>query len=226
MAYEFLKKLFGEVKEGEQPKAMTYEELEAAITADKSIQIVDLKAGGYVAKEKLDAKITELGGVKQQLIDANAEIQSYKDMDIEGIKKAAKDWETKYNTDTKALNDKLAEQERSHQLDRFMAGYKFTSKAAESGVRAMFNDKEFKLENGEFLGGAEYMKQLMEDADYKGAFVAEEPPADPEPPKPPKPHFAPPTPPTPPKGGKKMTLTEKMKYMQEHPDTDVNTLFE
>ena len=45
MAYEFLKKLFGTQKDGEEPKAMTYAELEAAIDADKKIQIVDLKAG-------------------------------------------------------------------------------------------------------------------------------------------------------------------------------------
>lgn len=30
---------------------MTYAELEAAIDADKKIQVVDVKAGGYVSKE-------------------------------------------------------------------------------------------------------------------------------------------------------------------------------
>lgn len=35
MAYEFLKKLFGTPKDGEEPKAMTYAELEAAIDADQ-----------------------------------------------------------------------------------------------------------------------------------------------------------------------------------------------
>ena len=63
--------------------AIEYAELEAAIDADKKIQVVDVKAGGYVSKEKLDAKITELDGVKQQLSDANTTIQSYKDMDPE-----------------------------------------------------------------------------------------------------------------------------------------------
>ena len=38
MAYEFLKKLFGTPKEGEQPKAMTYDELEAAINAESGIK--------------------------------------------------------------------------------------------------------------------------------------------------------------------------------------------
>ena len=46
---------------------------------------------------------TERDGLKTQLSDANTEIQSYKDMDIEGIKQAAADWEAKYNTDTQAL---------------------------------------------------------------------------------------------------------------------------
>lgn len=171
--YEFLKKLFKEV-DG-QPEAITAEELIKRIQADKSLNIVNLKDGGYVSKDKFDAKETELSGVKQQLTDANATIQSYKDMDIEGIKKSAQEWENKYKTDTKALNDKLAEQERAHQTDMFLSGYKFTSKAAQAGIRAEFEKKGFKLEDGVFLGAKDYMKSLMEDVDYKGAFVQENP---------------------------------------------------
>lgn len=170
--YEFLTKLFKTV-DG-QPEALTSDQLIQRITEDKTISVVNLKDGGYVAKEKLDAKITELTGVKQQLTDANAEIQSYKDMDIDKIKQSAADWEQKYNTDTAALNQKLQEQEYSHQTDMFMSGYKFTSKAAEAGIRAEFKAKEFKLENGKFLGAEEYMKSLMENEDYKGAFVQED----------------------------------------------------
>lgn len=171
--YEFLKKLFGTV-DG-QPESMTAEQLIAKIQADKNLKIVNLADGGYVSKDKFDAKETELAGVKQQLTDANTTIQSYKDMDIEGVKKSAKDWEDKYNTDTKALKDKLDAQERSHQTDMFLGGYKYTSKAAQAGIRAEFDKKEFKLENGQFLGASDYMKQLMESEDYKGAFVIEQP---------------------------------------------------
>ena len=59
--YEFLKKLFKEV-DG-QPEAITAEELIKRIQADSKLKIVNLEDGGYVAKEKLDAKITELSGV-------------------------------------------------------------------------------------------------------------------------------------------------------------------
>lgn len=175
MAYDFLKKLFGTLKDGEEPKAMTYAELEAALDADKGIQVVDLKAGGYVSKDKFDAKVTELTGVKGQLAEANTTIQSYKDMDIDGIKKSAKDWEDKYNADTQALNDKLTQQEYSHAADMYLAGYKYSSIPAKRGIRDEFDKKQFKLEDGKFLEADDFMKGLMESDDYKGAFVVEKP---------------------------------------------------
>lgn len=175
MAYEFLKKLYGTQKDGEEPKAMTYAELEAAIDADKNIQVVDVKAGGYVSKEKLDAKITELNGVKTQLTDANTTIQSYKDMDIDGIKQSAKDWENKYNQDTQALNDKLAQQEREHQMDRYLDTVGLKPGAMyRDYVRRAVEAKELKLENGKFIGADDVLKELKENPDYKDAFVAEE----------------------------------------------------
>lgn len=173
MAYEFLKKLFGANEDG-TPKALTYAELEAAIDADKKIKLADLSAGGYVSKEKLDAKVTELDGVKQQLADAHSEIQSYKDMDIDGIKKKAEEWEAKYTADTQALNDKLAAQERQHQEERYFDQYQFTSTPARRGVLDEFQKKGFALEDGKFLGADEFMKGLMEDENYKGAFAIKE----------------------------------------------------
>ena len=175
MAYEFLKKLFGEAKDGEEPKAMTYDQLEAAIDADKDLKLVDLSAGGYVAKNKFDAKETELTGVKKQLEDANETIGKFKDQDIDGIKKKVSDWEVKYNTDTQTLKDQLAAQQRSHAEEMFMTGYKFTSKPAREGVLNAFRSQKFKLDdNGTFQGADKYMEDLMQNDDYKGAFVVEE----------------------------------------------------
>ena len=175
MAYEFLKKLFGTPKDGEQPKAMTYAELEAAIDGAKDIQVVDLKAGGYVAKSKLDAKITELAGVQQQLTDANTQIQSFKDQDVEGVKKKVSEWETKYNADTQALKDQMAEQARKHAEEMFLSGYKFSSVAAKNGILAELQGKKFQIDDhGTILGAKEFMQSLMENEDYKGACVTEQ----------------------------------------------------
>ena len=190
MAYEFLKKLFGTPKDGEQPKAMTYEELEAAINADSGIKLANLAEGGYVSKNKFDDKEMELSGVQKQLEAANTQIQSFKDQDVEGIKKKVTEWETKYNTDTQALKDKLSAQAREHAEEMFLSGYQFSSKAARSGVLSELRSKQFQIdESGTILGGKEFMKSLMEDDDYKGAFVVEQP-KEPETPPAPAPRFA------------------------------------
>lgn len=172
MAYEYLKKLFGKNEDG-SPEALTAEQLEQKIEGDRNISIVNLKDGGYVSHEKFTAKETELSGVKKQLEDANNTIKSYTDMDVDGIKKSAKEWEEKYKNETKALKEQMEAQERSHQTDMFLSGYKFSSKAAQAGIRMEFEKKQFKLEDGEFLGAKDYMKSLMESDDYKGAFVTE-----------------------------------------------------
>lgn len=178
MAYEFLKKLFKKDENG-AVIPMTYEELEAAIDADKGIKIADLSGGGYVAKDKFDAKETELKGIRKQLDDANTQIKSFEDQDVDGIKQKVADWEAKYNTDTQALKDQMAAQNRSHAEDMFLAGYKFTSKAARKGVLDELRSKQFQLdEKGTFLGAKEFMSSLMEDEDYKGAFVTENPSGD------------------------------------------------
>lgn len=181
--YEFLKKLFGTV-DG-QSEALTAEQLIAKIQADKELKIVNLADGGYVSKDKFDAKETELSGVKQQLTDANTTIQSFKDKETD-VDKVTKDWEDKYNKDTQELKDKLDAQNRSHQTDMFLSGYKYTSKAAQAGIRAEFEKKNYALENGQFGADATaYMKSLMESDDYKGAFVTEA-----QENEPPLPHFS------------------------------------
>lgn len=171
--YEFLEKVFGKNEDGTD-KALTFKELQAALTAAKDISVVNLKDGGYVSKDKFDAKETELTGVKAQLADANKTIQSYKDMDIEGVKKAASDWETKYNADTKALNDKLSAQAREFAETLLMSGYRFTSKAAKNGIIAELREKKFELKDGSLVGAKEYMDGLMKNEEYAGAFVSDE----------------------------------------------------
>lgn len=218
--YSYLKALFGTAEDG-TAVALTFDQLVEKLQASKDIKLANLADGGYVSTEKFNAKDVELTGVKQQLVDANAQIQSYKDMDIEGIKKAASDWEKKYNDDTAALNQKLAEQERSHSEDMFFSGYKFTSKAAKDGVRAEFSKRNFPFEDGKFLGAKEFMENLSKDEDYKAAFAVDEPTPAPQPtPEPPKPSFSDPTPTPQPKA--KPSLMELMKRKNENPNTTIN----
>lgn len=223
---EFLRKLFAE---GE---SLTFDQLKAKIEADTGLKIINLADGGYVSKQKLDDKITELNGVKQQLTDANAEIQSYKDMDIDGIKKAASDWEQKYKADTQALQDKLTAQQTEFAARTYLSGFKFANPLVEEAIYNKFMEKKFAMEGDKFLGADDFMAEMQKQ--NPTAFITENPdpqpnpnpaPApnsapDPQPNPAPRPWFAPQTPPAPP--AKKRTLAEMMKFHNEHPDAPIN----
>lgn len=135
-------------------------------------------------KETIDTIMAEYGkttqglreerdNLKTQVEDANKEIQSYKDMDIDSIKKSADDWKTKYEemeANQKAEKEKSIRNERTN---AFFNDIKFASESARAGVIAQFNEKDFKYdeETKKFLGANEWLKDLKEkDSD---AFLSD-----------------------------------------------------
>lgn len=128
----------------------------------KHVRFADLSEGGYVSKEKYLSEKTRADGLEEQLTNANTEIQSYKDMDIDGIKTKAAEWETKYTTDTQALKEKLEQQTYDFEAERYLAGYKFSSDLAKKAAIQEFKEKKFKLQEGKFLGADDFMKEMKE----------------------------------------------------------------
>ena len=236
MAYEFLKKLFGTNEDG-TPKALTAEELEAAIAADKGISVVDLKAGGYVSQAKYDRLETEKTGLQTQLTDATNQLKAFKSEDgktIEDVRNEVRTWEERYNTDTKSLQDKLTAQERSHLIDQYLNGTEFTSRFARKEIKSLLEGaKELSVKDGQLVGADDLMKGFRKD--YADAFKADPDPApagdpgtDPAAAGGVNPNFTSGTSMNggnPKKGGKGMSLFEAMKYANEHPDVDPSTLF-
>ena len=94
---------------------------------------------------------TERDGLKTQLSDANATIQSYKDMDIDGIKQSAADWETKYNTDTQALKDQLESTKYGYAVENAVGSLKFTSESAKKAFLADLTAKKLPIQEGKLL---------------------------------------------------------------------------
>lgn len=232
--YDFLKKLFAE-------GALTFDQFVEALNGDKTIKLVNLSDGGYVAKDKLDAKITELNGVKEQLTAANTTIQSYKDMDIEGIKKSAADWEKKHKEDTEALTRKLEEQATEFAARTYLGGFQYSDDLVREAVYSKFMAKGFKrTDDGKFEGADAFMEELKKAYPTSfGAPPAQDPAGDPPAggsggnggaplneapnsgaPGKPRPWFAPTKPPA--FAGKKMTLTEMMTYKNAHPDAKID----
>lgn len=110
----------------------------------------------------ITALTTERDGLKTQLGDANATIQSYKDMDIDGIKAKAGEWETKYKTDTQALKDQLAAAEYGFAVKEAVAGLKFSSESAKKAFVADLTAKKLPLQEGKLLGLEDFAKTYKE----------------------------------------------------------------
>lgn len=167
---EFLKEILGEELFSQtKEKVDTYNQEHK----DKPVKIVNLSEGNYVSKEKFEAKETEIANLNTQIDDANKEIQSYKDMDIESIKESASNWETKYNDLVKEQNEAKEKSIHDERANAFFNDVKFASEAAKAGVIAQFNEKGFKYdeESKKFLGAKEWLEDLK--AKDTGAFLSE-----------------------------------------------------
>ena len=76
--------------------------------------------------------------------------------------------------DTDDLNAKLTAQQADFAAEKLFGGYKFASERVKSSVLAEFKSKGFKLENGEFVGGKEYLEGLKQSE--PSVFAAEQKP--------------------------------------------------
>lgn len=138
------------------------------------VRYVDLSEGGYTSKEKVQELTTKISGLETQLRDANTTIKSYKDMDIDGIKQSAAEWEEKYNTETQKLNQQIENDRKIFAAERFMDGQKIKSPLSRKAILQEFLAKNLEFKDGAFVGADEYMKTVKEK--YPDEFEQEEKP--------------------------------------------------
>lgn len=105
---------------------------------------------------------TERDGLRGQLSDANVTIQSYKDMDIDGIKRKAEEWERKYDTDTKKLKADLEAAEYGHMVKDAASGLQFSSESARRAFVADLTAKKLPLQDGKLLGLDDFVSAYKE----------------------------------------------------------------
>lgn len=182
-----IKELFEKAENG----TLTFEQFtQLAGTA----KFVDLSEGNYVSKNKytedLRAKDTEIEGLNTTI--------STRDTDLKALKKQLKDagtdadklaqlntdisnWQTKYDTDTKALQEKLDKQAYEFAVRDFANGKKFTSNAAKRDFINSMIAEGLKLDkdNSKIVGADDFTTKYT--SSNSDAFVVE---SEPEPPKP------------------------------------------
>lgn len=122
---------------------MNKEELVAlGLTEDQIAEVFKIN-GKDIEKSKgdLTAKETELANIKEQLKTANTEIQSYKSMDIEAIKKASDEYKAKFEAAEAKAKEELDTLKFNHVIENALmkAGAK-NIKAA----RALLDEENLK----------------------------------------------------------------------------------
>ncbi|UZP04385.1 phage scaffolding protein [Clostridium botulinum] len=184
---------------------------------DEVIEKVMAENGSDIQKEKAKTvkAETERDTYKGQLTTTQETLKTYEDMDIDGIKKSAKELQEKYDKDTQELQDKLSKQSYEVSAKEYLGQYKFANRRIAESIKSDFLSKEFKLEEGKFLGADDYIKGLQESEPE--SFVLEEEDDEEKVPTIVKSTAGS-------KPGKKMSLEEAMQYVNTHPDTDITTL--
>jgi len=126
------------------------------------------------AKDALIAtKTTEITGLTGQISQRDTDIAALQ-ASIGGndnLSEKIAALQLKYDTDTTALKESISAQERDHAAEKLFGGYKFSSKAARNAAMSDFLKKDFKLEEGAFLGADSFFAVLKESD--PGAFAAE-----------------------------------------------------
>jgi len=154
---------------------MKVEFLKGLGLTDEQIQSIQAESGKEIQKYKDDnATLKADNDNKQELLEnANKEIASYKDMDIEGIKKSAEDYKTKYETAENDYKAKIAEMELNNKLEKYVDTLNLKNDIYKNAIISQIKEKELKFDGDTLLGGEELVKGFKEK--YAEAFVDTKP---------------------------------------------------
>lgn len=130
------------------------------------IQKVLIEHGKGIEKFKSDlaAKQQELDGIASQLTEASKQIESFKGMDIEGVKKSADEWKAKAEQAAQDAQAQMSKLKFDHALESALTGAKAKNPVA---VRALLKETDLKLaEDGSIVGLTEQLEKVKTDNDY------------------------------------------------------------
>lgn len=105
-----------------------------------------------------------------QVNDANAEIQKFKDMDIDEIKKAADDWKETAEKAKADADKQISQMKFDYALSAALTGAKAKNAKA---VKALLDMDGLKFNDGKIVGLDEQLAQIKADNDY--LFESDEP---------------------------------------------------
>jgi hypothetical protein len=158
--------------------------------SDEIIESIMKENGADVenTKTKLNGQIenlqSEIKSKDEMLTNVNSEIEKYKGMDIENIKKSAEELQKKYSdfeVNAKAEKEKyekvIADQQYDFKLKEAISGFKFPNELTKEAFYSKLKAKNLPIENEKLLGLDDYVKEIGEQ--NPGVFAVEEAPKGP-----------------------------------------------
>lgn len=130
---------------------------------------VEQKKAEKVIQERDSYKL-KAGSLETQVNDANTEIQKFKDMDIDGIKKAADDWKETAEKAKADADKQISQMKFDYALSAALTGAKAKNAKA---VKALLDMDGLKFNDGKIVGLDEQLAQIKADNDY--LFESDEP---------------------------------------------------
>ena len=154
---------------------MKREDLKALELSDDQIEKIMVLNGKAIEANKTAAAnaTAELETTKAQLTEANKQIEDFKSMDVDSIKKAADDWRAKYEQAEQDYKGKLATMQFESELDTALAGAKVKNAKA---VKALLSSDDLRDANGKFIPErlTSQIEKIKTEADY--LFESDAPP--------------------------------------------------
>lgn len=130
---------------------------------------VEQKKAEKVIQERDSYKL-KAESLETQVNDANTEIQKFKDMDIDGIKKAADDWKETAEKAKADADKQISQMKFDYALSAVLTGAKAKNAKA---VKALLDMDGLKFNDGKIVGLDEQLAQIKADNDY--LFESDEP---------------------------------------------------
>lgn len=112
--------------------------------------------------EKIATLTTEKDGLSTQLSDLNKKVKELSSVDAEKLKEEIQNLNTKYDTDTKDLQNKISKQNYDFKVKELTSGIKFSSESARKAFISDLSAKELKLEEDKILGFDDFVKSYQE----------------------------------------------------------------
>lgn len=184
-----------------------------AYTEDIDKKISERIGKDFVSRVDFNTTNETKKNLESQLRDRDSQLEDLKKIDVNDLKNKIAQLESENRTSKENSDRQIEAIKRDWAIEKYFEGFAFTSDLAKSAAIQQFKEKEFKFEDGKFLGAEEFMIDLKEK--NPTAFESEESER--------KPIVSRPT------GQKrkpdeKMSLMDAMKYKNEHPEIDINDL--